>query len=621
MSGYKPYYVDKDKFRVGDDGIIVPIESSLRVHPTAEEEQAVSNSQPHVLTQYTQQLTFEQAMHDMDRGLPPRNIYPEPAARGSHDAQGRLAGYFQGNEEVPQSAEQEQEFPTQEPRSEHPHSYHDEHNRLFDGSGRCLDDLHALQPQSLAAFAPSPFTETAQQQRGNAPALSLTTPSINSELFFNPDDLDLYDDNMNPLGPPPGWQSSAFDDTANVLGTYNQQYGSSYAQHPLSSPSDPVRAAATQRDGPRPLPQQRQQQVSGLDVNASRLYNQWLTSHYQLPPPTGTVNPANLQRDGSGASPGRQQQMPGPDVNASTTYDQPPPYDDSDRGYPLLSPLEDMFSTSADPKIYLVAGSHPTFNTLNTTIHGYLSGPLGSFFTQNAGHQQHQQQHQHHPQQQQNPPYPPNPAGAPPAPQQNHAFDFNPPNDHVYNPFHKQNNQTQHPSYANAAPTAPANPGTQKAQPHPPRAPGAKVGKPIPADLAPLVKALSDLPDVSSTQRHPVRKTLKMPFLTTKKTEAQQVIRDNFVSGTGFLRTDSVLRSWDGDLNVFSKEVWDFLIQGQPRMVERDEYGKRKTKRAKKAEGDEGGEVKKQKTKMKTGDAAKVEVAGADVGEENAAEG
>jgi hypothetical protein len=199
------------------------------------------------LTQYTQQLTFEQAMHDMDRGLPPRNIYPEPAARGSHDAEGRLAGYFQGNEEVPQSAEQEQEFPTQEPRSEHPHSYHDEHNRLFDGSGRCLDDLHALQPQSLAAFAPSSFTETAQQQRGNAPALSLTTPSINSELFFNPADLDLYDDNMNPLDPPPGWQSSAFDDTANVLGTYNQQYGSSYAQHPLSSPSDPVRAVATQR--------------------------------------------------------------------------------------------------------------------------------------------------------------------------------------------------------------------------------------------------------------------------------------------------------------------------------------------------------------------------------------
>jgi hypothetical protein len=35
-------------------------------------------------------------MDDLARGLPPRNIYPEPAARGSYDAQGRLAGYFHG---------------------------------------------------------------------------------------------------------------------------------------------------------------------------------------------------------------------------------------------------------------------------------------------------------------------------------------------------------------------------------------------------------------------------------------------------------------------------------------------------------------------------------------------
>ena len=44
MSGSKPYHVNKDKFRAGDDGIIIPIEGSLRIHPTAEEEQAVSNS-------------------------------------------------------------------------------------------------------------------------------------------------------------------------------------------------------------------------------------------------------------------------------------------------------------------------------------------------------------------------------------------------------------------------------------------------------------------------------------------------------------------------------------------------------------------------------------------------
>jgi hypothetical protein len=38
MSGHKPYYIEKDKFHTGEDGIIIPDESSLRVHPTAEEE-------------------------------------------------------------------------------------------------------------------------------------------------------------------------------------------------------------------------------------------------------------------------------------------------------------------------------------------------------------------------------------------------------------------------------------------------------------------------------------------------------------------------------------------------------------------------------------------------------
>jgi hypothetical protein len=140
MSRHNPYHVDK--FRVGNDGIIIPIESSLRAYPTAEEEQAVSNSQPHILKHCSQQLTSKQAMDDMDRGLPPRYIYPEPAARGSYDAQGRLAGYYHSGEEVPQSAEQEQEqeFPAQGPRGdEHSYSHHDEHGRLFDRNGRCLD--------------------------------------------------------------------------------------------------------------------------------------------------------------------------------------------------------------------------------------------------------------------------------------------------------------------------------------------------------------------------------------------------------------------------------------------------------------------------------------------------
>jgi hypothetical protein len=56
---------------------------------------------------------------------------------------------------------------------------------------------------------------------------------------------------------------------------------------------------------------------------------------------------------------------------------------------------------------------------------------------------------------------------------------------------------------------------------------------------------------------------------------------------------------WYMDSNVFPKAFWEFLIQGEPRLVERDENGKRKRKRkrkrAEKVKGEEGGEVKKQK--------------------------
>jgi hypothetical protein len=50
---------------------------------------------------------------------------------------------------------------------------------------------------------------------------------------------------------------------------------------------------------------------------------------------------------------------------------------------------------------------------------------------------------------------------------------------------------------------------------------------------------------------------------------------------------------WDGDLNVFTQVVWDFIVQGEKRWVNRDEDGKRIT--VKKVKGEEDGEVKKVK--------------------------
>jgi hypothetical protein len=47
---------------------------------------------------------------DVEHGLPARKIYPQPAARGTYDKQGRLAGYYHGDEEVPQSEEQEEKW-------------------------------------------------------------------------------------------------------------------------------------------------------------------------------------------------------------------------------------------------------------------------------------------------------------------------------------------------------------------------------------------------------------------------------------------------------------------------------------------------------------------------------
>lgn len=45
-------------------------------------------------------------MDAMEQGLPARKIYPEPAARSTYDAEGRMAGYIYADEEVSQSAAQ-----------------------------------------------------------------------------------------------------------------------------------------------------------------------------------------------------------------------------------------------------------------------------------------------------------------------------------------------------------------------------------------------------------------------------------------------------------------------------------------------------------------------------------
>jgi hypothetical protein len=383
-------------------------------------------------------------------------------------------------------------------------------------------------------------------------------------------DYDFLDPQLRPdLNRPSASDQQDVQD-ANMFGVYNQdtQYGS-YAQDSLMLPSGPpnvatnstnritARILALQREHLNPLAQQQQQQQygSGPDVNALRERRQGSTGYdallssyhptwaaavqrddsdspprhfqqeagldandapsqgfvvgtYPLPSALDTVDPANLQRDGLGAS-----QMPGPGVNASAAYGQAPPY-----------PAQHSYV----PSLYQ-------------------------------------------------------------------------PGQSAYNSPHNQN--LQHACYAQQTPnpltTAPATPVQNKAPSRAPRAPGPNVGTSVPAHLAPLIKALLDLLPVSSTQNHPVRQTLKMPFLTPEKTEAQKVIRKNFYSGSGYLRSDSDLMKWYMDSNVFPKAFWEFLIQGEPRLVERDENGKRKRKRkrkrAEKVKGEEGGEVKKQK--------------------------
>jgi hypothetical protein len=162
--------------------------------------------------------------------------------------------------------------------------------------------------------------------------------------------------------------------------------------------------------------------------------------------------------------------------------------------------------------------------------------------------------------------------------QQNNACDPKQSNNaHLNNNYN--NHVQQHPRHAAGTP-APQTTAT-------PRAPGPKVGQPIDARLNPVIAALRALPPVSDTGKHPVRTTLKFPFNENALTAPQQaLIRQNFRSGSGYIRSGADLMDWYGDESVFSKVFWEYLIQGQSRAkrVKRDKGGGRKRQ---KREGDE----------------------------------
>jgi hypothetical protein len=653
MSGHKPYYIEEDKFHTGEDGIIIPDESSLRVHPTAKEEREVSNN--HILMHFLQQLTLKQAIDDVGRC-----IYPEPAAQGTCDAQGRLAGYIHGDEQVPQSEEQEEECPPQEPHSEHAHSYSDEHGRLYDRNGRCLDDGQAPQPRSLEAVAPSATNERMPQHSGGMsfpyPALSAGPPSGASCLAFQapiarmrmaPDtnanvdplllDLDSFaaseGDRLNPSS---SRQQSSKLIEPSMFKVYkcslspNEPHGT-YPELPSADtlPSGPVNVAARPNSGTAasnlnatrqqygwtatPPPQQ-QQQTSGPHVNAPRVYGQgaqYGSSYGQhlLPPLPGIINPAVRQRDGSQLLPQQQQQQAsGLAITAPSVSGQDLPYKIPNNGHPHLSSSDSLapdaafslqyirdnhLSLAAYPLVYAaykgylhLSRSDPSPEedaftaqfmrdnpispwdppVVATYINNYhaardiiLNGPVnnGAFCGTFTG----SHTFGHQPQQQ--PPLPPNPAGAH---QPNNAFAFDQPN-HVYNnPFH--NNQARHPSYARTAPALPTTTpvGPVKQDSTSARLPGELVNTPLTPSARLLADALRALPQVNTNGMHPSRSSLKKPFASIDvATPGQLSVRKNFLSGYGTFQPKAELLKWYGDEAVFPKVFWKFLVEGEPR--------------------------------------------------------
>jgi hypothetical protein len=96
---------------------------------------------------------------------------------------------------------------------------------------------------------------------------------------------------------------------------------------------------------------------------------------------------------------------------------------------------------------------------------------------------------------------------------------------------------------------------------------GPRVGQPVPADLHPIINAISNLKVIGKTE-HPERKILKKPYDGPYQTASKdrQLIRDHFASGSGLLKMDSPLRDWYGDLRVFSAKMWEFLAVQKTRL-------------------------------------------------------
>ena len=398
-----------------------------------------------------------------------------------------------------------------------------------------------------------------QASEGFPTTSAITTTDVPPPVFqAGYEDYDFLDPRLRPDFNRPSASDEQDVRDANMFGAWNQgtQYGS-YRQNSLMLPSGPPNVATNstnriaariltlQREHLNPLAQQQQQYGSGPDVNALRERRQGFTGYDALLSSYHPTWAAAVQRDDSDGPPRHFQQEAGLDANDA-------------------------------PSQGFVVGTYPLPSALDTVNPADLQRDgLGPDVNESTAYDQ-------------APPYPA---------QHSYVPSLYQPDQSAYNSPHIPN--LQHASYAQQTPnpptTAPANPVQNKAPSRAPRAPGPNVGTSVPAHLVPLINALLDLPPVSSTQNHPVRQTLKMPFLTPEKTEAQKVIRKNFYSGSGYLRSNSDLMKWYMDLNVFPKAFWEFLIQGEPRLVEKDEDGKRKRKRAGKAKGEEGGEVKKQR--------------------------
>jgi len=542
MPFHEPYFVKSARF--GDDGIMSAVESSLRVYPTADEEEAVSHHQPHRSIYLPRRLTFEQTMDGMNQNSRRRNIYPEPAAHG-YDAQGRLTGYYHGDEEVPQSPELEGELhvpSTAEAR---------------DRQSRVDDAGPAQQSQLLQAQAASQTKKSLKRQRGS--------DSVQNSRNISTDATDFG---------PDGQRRGNGHDSDNV-----------HAQQPQAF--EATVSSTTDETMPHHKRARTSSQNTGMsDAQSSNLsrsvFKAPVARMTMAPPPiTDNINAnidlASFQGD----------DLPNNDPNDGYIYSRTNSFNAAGNRPGDTEPEQQLSDSDRIAAYtnnnYHSAGDQFVFNF------SHFNGTINNRPVQCFG------------QQQQQPAYPPDPAGAPPPQQQYGAYGFNQPNENVYTSHH-MDNQVQYPHYAQNYPTQTSDTKTQAATQTTGKAPtptatssprpqlGLRANTPLPPSLQPLIAAIAALPHVSVSIRHPSRAILKKPFDRTttysQATPAQQVIRDHFQSGSGILRDYSELRDWYGDSSVFTDEVWGFLVGGKKRD---GASGKRKRH----ADGEEGGEVKR----------------------------